>query len=68
MVQFTLFLLTLDLESYGKNVTFAVAGYEGTRRVTRHGIAAIPDPNVRTAVSTTGSVVAMIVGVGNKKH
>ena len=43
------------LGSFGKNGAFFTLGFEGTRRVVRHGVAAIPDPNARAAVSTVGS-------------
>ena len=33
------------------------------RQVTSHGIAAIPDPSLRAAVSTVGSITAMGAGV-----
>lgn len=56
----------LPLESfgeYGKNGTLAYIGYEGMRRVVSQGVAAIPDPSVRSVVSTTGSISAMVGGV-----
>ena len=49
--------------SFGKNGTFFAIGFEGTRRVIKHGVSSIPDPSVRAAVSTTGSITAMIGGV-----
>ena len=49
--------------SFGKNGTFFTLGFEGTRRVVRHGVAAIPDPKTRAAVSTVGSITAMGAGV-----
>ena len=58
--------LTIDAESlnelgsFGKNGTFFAIGYEGTRRVTKHGVSAIPDPTVRATVSTVGSIAAMV--------
>ena len=61
--------LTIDTESlnglkdYGKNGTFFAIGFEGTRRVIKHGVSAIPDPSVRAAVSTIGSISAMVGGV-----
>ena len=51
------------LGSFGKNGAFFTLGFEGTRRVVRHGVAAIPDPNARAAVSTVGSIAAMSAGV-----
>ena len=61
--------LTIDteslngLENFGKNSIFFAVGFEGTRRVTKHGVSAIPDPTVRAAVSTVGSIAAMVGGV-----
>lgn len=49
--------------SFGKNGTFFAIGYEGTRRVTKHGVSAIPDPTVRATVSTVGSIAALVGGV-----
>ena len=51
------------LGSFGKNGAFFTLGFEGTRRVVRHGVAAIPDPKTRAAVSTVGSITAMGAGV-----
>lgn len=62
--------LTIDthgmegLGSFGKNGTFFVIAYEGMRQVTSHGVAAIPHQSVRSAVSTTGSIAAMVAGIG----
>ena len=61
--------LTIDPESlnglgsYGKNGTFFAIGFEGSRRVVKHGVSAIPEPTVRATVSTVGSIGAMIAGV-----
>ena len=61
--------LTIDaeslngLENFGKNGTFFAVGFEGTRRVTRHGVSAIPDPALRAAVSSVGSIAAMVDGI-----
>ena len=61
--------LTIDadglgaLGEFGRNGTFFYIGYEGTRRVTRNGISAIPDPTTRAVVSTVGSVASMAGGV-----
>ena len=51
------------LGAFGLNGTFAIIGFEGSRRVVKHGIAAIPDPTVRATVSTVGSIAAMVGGV-----
>jgi len=53
----------LDLGAFGKNGTFFAIAYEGMRQVTSHGVGAIPDPKIRAAVSTTGSIAAMTGGV-----
>jgi len=61
--------LTIDAETinglgnYGKNGTFFTIGYEGSRRVIKHGVSAIPDPTVRATVSTVGSIASMVGGV-----
>jgi hypothetical protein len=61
--------LTIDaeslsgLESFGKNGTFFVIGFEGTRRVIKNGVSAIPDPHTRAAVATIGSIGSMVAGV-----
>ena len=47
------------VSSFGK----ITLGFEGTRRVVRQGVAAIPDPKARATVSTVGSVTAMGAGV-----
>lgn len=49
-----------ELGSFGKNGTFFAIGFEGTRRVIKHGVSSIPDPSVRAAVSTTGRITAMV--------
>ena len=51
------------VSSFGKNGTFFTLGFEGTRRVVRHGVAAIPDPKLRATVSTAGSIASMGAGV-----
>ena len=61
--------LTLDesvvnsLGQFGANATFITAEYKGMREVVRTGISAIPDPSIRTAVSTVGSIAALVGGV-----
>ena len=56
---------TLDdgMLQFGANATFIAAEYKGMREVVRTGVSAIPDPNVRTAVSTVGSITALVGGV-----
>ena len=56
---------TLDdgMLQLGTNVTFITAEYKGMREVVRTGVSAIPDPSVRTAVSTVGSIAALVGGV-----
>ena len=53
----------LDLAGFGKNGTFFAIAYEGMRQVTSHGVASIPDPKIRGAISTVGSISAMTAGV-----
>ena len=48
---------------FGKNATFLAAEYKGMREVVRTGVGAIPDAAMRTAVSTGGSIAALIGGV-----
>lgn len=48
----------------GKNATFIAAEFAGVREVIRQGVSAIPDPNVRSAVSTVGSIASVVGGVG----
>ena len=47
----------------GANATFIAAEYKGMREDVRTGVSAIPDPNIRTAVSTVGSIAALVGGV-----
>ena len=47
----------------GKNATFIAAEFAGMREVTRQGVSAIPDHNVRSAVSTAGSIAAVVGGI-----
>jgi len=56
---------TLDdgILQFGTNATFIAAEYKGMREVVRTGVSAIPDPGVRTAVSTAGSIAALVGGV-----
>ena len=51
------------LGQFGANATFITAEYKGMREVVRTGVSAIPDPKVRTAVSTVGSIAALVGGV-----
>jgi hypothetical protein len=53
-----------SLGQFGSNATFIAAEYKGMREVVRTGVSAIPDPNIRAAVSTIGSVAALVGGVG----
>tara|TARA_B100000795_G_scaffold190676_1_gene145267 strand:+ start:898 stop:1392 length:495 start_codon:yes stop_codon:yes gene_type:complete len=48
---------------FGKNASFFAVEFGGMREVTRQGVSAIPDPSLRTAVSTIGSIAALIGGV-----
>ena len=48
---------------FGANATFIAAEYRGMREEVRTGVSAIPDPGVRTAVSTVGSIAALVGGV-----
>jgi hypothetical protein len=56
---------TLDdgMLQFGANATFIAAEYKGMREVVRTGVSAIPDPTIRTAVSTVGSIAALVGGV-----
>jgi len=54
-----------SLGQFGANATFITAEYKGMWEVVRTGISAIPDPNIRTAVSTVGSIAALVGGVGS---
>ena len=47
-----------------KNATFIAAECAVIREVTRQGVIAIPDSGVRTAVSSIGSITALVGGVG----
>jgi len=47
----------------GKNATFIAAEFAGIREVTRQGVSAIPDASVRSAVSSVGSIAAVIGGI-----
>tara|TARA_B110000444_G_scaffold243086_1_gene261051 strand:- start:450 stop:953 length:504 start_codon:yes stop_codon:yes gene_type:complete len=49
---------------YGTNATFIAAEYRGMREIIGNGIRAIPEPGLRSAVSTTGSIAALVGGVG----
>ena len=55
--------VALTLDDGLKNSTFIAASYKGMREVTRTGVSAIPDPGVRSAVSTVGSISALVGGV-----
>lgn len=48
----------------GKNGTFIAIEFAGIREVVKQGVGSIPDNNVRTAVSTVGSITAIVGGVG----
>jgi len=52
-----------DALQFGKNATFIAAEYKGMREVVRTGVSAIPDPSIRTAVATAGSIGALVGGV-----
>ena len=47
----------------GKNATFIAAEFAGIREVTRQGVGAIIDPNLRSAVSSAGSIAAVVGGI-----
>ena len=49
---------------FGKNASFVAVEFAGMREVTRQGVSVIPDPGVRTVVTTIGSITALIGGVG----
>lgn len=49
---------------FGRNATYVAAEFAGMREVTRQGVSSIPDPKIRTAVSTIGSIAALVGGVG----
>ena len=57
---------TLDESAiqFGANATFVAAEYKGMREVTRTGVSAIPSPTVRSAVTTAGSIAALVGGIG----
>ena len=48
---------------FGKDASFMAAEYKGMREVVRTGVGAIPDPTLRTAVSTAGSLASLVAGV-----
>ena len=47
----------------GTNASFIAAGYKGMREVVRTGVSAIPDPSLRSTVSTVGSIAALVGGI-----
>ena len=49
---------------FGANATFITAEYKGMREVTKTGVSAIPEASVRSAVSTIGSIAALVGGFG----
>ena len=49
---------------FGKNATIISAEYRGLREITKHGVSAITDPTLRSAVTTSGSIAALLGGVG----
>ena len=55
-------LLGLDGPN-GKNATFIAAEFAGVRQVVSQGVRAIPDPGLRSAVSSVGSIAAVVGGV-----
>tara|TARA_B110000459_G_scaffold203762_1_gene261639 strand:- start:2537 stop:3055 length:519 start_codon:yes stop_codon:yes gene_type:complete len=57
------FTLDEGMIQFGANATFIAAEYKGMREVVRTGVSAIPDPTIRTAVSTVGSIAALVGGV-----
>ena len=58
-------LLGLDgPNGMGKNATFIATEFAGVREVVKHGVGNIPDSNLRSAISTVGSVSAVVVGLG----
>lgn len=60
---FTLDEGMLQFGRFGANASFIAVEYKGMREVVRTGVSAIPDPNLRTAVSTAGSIASLIGGV-----
>jgi len=49
---------------FGSNASFIAVEYQGMRKVVGTGVSAIPDPSMRSAVSTAGSLAALVGGVG----
>lgn len=47
-----------------KSATFVAAEFAGIREVNRQGVSSLPDSGVRTAVSSIGSITALVGGVG----
>jgi hypothetical protein len=47
---------------FGKTGTFFGIAYQGMREITKNGVSAIPDPTIRAAVSTAGSISALAGG------
>ena len=55
--------LAFTLDDGMSNATFIAVGYKGMREVVRTGVSAIPDPGMRSAVSTIGGIAALVGGV-----
>jgi len=49
---------------FGKNASFVAAEFAGVREVTKQGVGSITDPSIRSAVSTVGSITALVGGIG----
>ena len=60
---FTLEETVLGTLQLGENATFIAAEYKGMREVVRTGVSSIPDPGMRSAVSTAGSIAALAGGL-----
>lgn len=50
------------LGDFGQNATIIGGSYKLTRELVSNGVRSIPDPSLRTAVSSVGSVAALVGG------
>jgi len=55
--------LVSSLSEFGKNGTIIAAEYRGLRELTKQGVSAIPNQELRTAVSTIGSISSLVGGL-----
>lgn len=58
------FTLPDSAMQWGENATYIAAEYGGMREITGNAVRAISDPATRSAVSTIGSLSALVAGVG----